>query len=204
MQSVGKNVLRAVRETVGGFTGDDARMKKMGQISIEGDLTKADDDANPRKSFNLVGEMGSAVANLLRRGFVARRGAADDRGDPGVAEFEAVVARDAGGLAGKPQLVQDGVHEVAGAIASEWTTGAVGPVGSGGKAQDKNPGTRVAKAGNRTGPVGLVLIGAASGFANATTVVAQARTAFAIDDGFVDLLEERRERLNFGAGHCIP
>jgi hypothetical protein len=64
----------------------------MGQVAIEGDLPQADDDADTRKGFDLPGEVGGAVANLLRSGFVAGWRATDDRGDPGVAEFEAIIA----------------------------------------------------------------------------------------------------------------
>jgi hypothetical protein len=57
--------------------------------------------------------MRGAVANFLREGLVAGRGTADDRGDPRVAEFEAVVSGYGDGSAGQAELMQDGVHEVA-------------------------------------------------------------------------------------------
>ena len=72
--------------------------QQMGEEAVPGDLAKADDDADFWQRFDLGSEMHGAVANLLRRGLVAWRGAADDGGDPGVAKLEAVVARDAGGL----------------------------------------------------------------------------------------------------------
>jgi len=148
--------------------------------------------------------VGCAVAHLLRGRLVAGRGAADDRGDPGVAELEPVVAGDACGLAGKSEFVQDGIHEITGAVAGKGAARAVRPVGPGSEAKDQDAGARVAEAGDGTGPVGLVLIGATPGFADAAAVVAKAGAAGAIDDGLVDLLQKRRKRLNFGSGHCIP
>ncbi len=50
----------------------------------------------------------------------------------------------------------------------------------------------VSEAGNRAGPVGLVLIGAAPGFADAAAIVAKAGAALAIDDGFANLLQKWR------------
>ena len=94
MQAVGKDVFGAVGEAVVGFARDDAGVQEMGEIAVEGDLTQADDDADARQGLNLVGQVSGAVANLLRGGLVAGRGAADDGGDPGVAELEAVVAGD--------------------------------------------------------------------------------------------------------------
>jgi hypothetical protein len=102
--------------------------------------------------------------------------AADDRSDPGVAQAQAVVAGDGAGFGGEAELVQDGVHEVAGAVAGEGAAGAVGAVGAWGEAEDEDAGARVAEAGDGTGPVGMVLVGAASGLADAGAVLAQAGT----------------------------
>ncbi len=43
--------------------------------------------------------------------------------------------------------MQDGIHEVAGAVAGEGTAGAVGSVSAGSEAEDEDSGTRIAKAG---------------------------------------------------------
>ncbi len=99
--------------------------------------------------------------------------------------------------------MEDGIHEVAGAVAGEGAAGAVGSVGSGGEAKDEDAGAGVAEAGNGAGPVGLVLVGAAFGFADAAAVVAEAGTTLTGNDGFVNLLEERRGNLCGGRGHCI-
>ena len=208
MEAVGKIVVGAVGEAVVGFARDDAGVEKVGEIAVEGDLTKADDDTDARQGVNLVGEVGGAVANLLGVGLVAGRGAANDRCDPGVAKFQAIFAGDGAGFGGEAELVQDGVHEVAGAVAGEGTAGAVGSVGSGSEAEDEDAGARVAEAGHGAGPVGLVLVGTAFGLADAAAVCAKTGAAFAGDDGLVDLLEELRRSLSFdslGVGcHCIP
>ena len=183
---------------------NDAGVEQVGEIAVEGDLSEADDDADARQGLDFGGKVGGAVANLLGERLVAGRGAADDRGDPGVAEFEAVVAGDGAGFAGEAELVQDGIHEVAGAVAGEGAAGAVGSVGAGGEAEDEDAGAGIAEAGDGAGPVGLVLVGAAFGFADAAAVVAKPGAAFAGDDGFVNLLEELSRNLCAGRVSLHP
>ena len=105
-----------------------------------------------------------------------------------MAEPEAVIAGDGLCLAGEAKVVEDGIHEVAGTVACEGAAGAIGPVGPGGEAEDEDAGAGIAEAGNGTGPVGLVLIGAALDLADAAAVVAETRTPLAGDDGIVNLL----------------
>jgi hypothetical protein len=185
---VGEKVIRSVAEAVGRFAGDDASMQKVREVAVEGDLSETDDDADAWERLDFAGEVGGAVANLLRLRLVTGRGATDDRGDPGVAEFEAVVAVDCAGLAGEAELVQDGVHEVTGAIACERTAGAVGSVGAWREAEDEDAGVWVAEAGNRARPIGLVEVGAAFGLADALTVSPETRAEVAGDDRFANLL----------------
>ena len=118
-------------EAVLGFASDDAGVEQIGQIAVECDLSEADDDADAGEGLDFVGQMGGAVANLLRERLVAGRGAADDRGDPGVAELEAVVAGDGARFGGEAEFVEDGIHEVAGAVAGEGAAGAIGSMGAG-------------------------------------------------------------------------
>jgi hypothetical protein len=100
--------------------------------------------------------------------------------------------------------VEDGVHEVAGAVAGEGAAGAVGSVGSRSEAKDEDSGARIAETGDGAGPVGLILIGAAFGFADALTVGAKASAAFTGNDGLMNLLEELGRNLCAGRCHCIP
>jgi len=203
MEAVRKIVVGAVGEAVVGFARDDAGVEKVGEVAVEGDLTEADDDADARQGLDFLGEVGGAVADLLGLRLVAGRGASNDRGDPGVAEFQAIFAGDGAGFAGEAKFVENGIHEVAGAVAGEGAAGAVGAVGAGGEAEDEDAGAGVAEAGNRAGPVGLVDVGAAPGFAYAAAVVAEAGAAFTGDDRLADLLEQRRG-LGAGECHCIP
>ena len=175
----------------------------MRQIAVEGYLSETDHDTDSGQRLNFIGEMSRAVANLLRLRLVAGRGAADDRGDPGVAELEAVVAVGGAGLTGQAEFMQDRVHEVSGAVAGEGTAGAVRSVGSGRKAENEDAGARISEAGNGAGPVGLVEIGAAFGLTDAMTVFAETRAEVAGDDRFANLLEERRRTLVVGGCHCI-
>jgi hypothetical protein len=190
VKAVGQGVLGSMGEAVGGFGDDHAGVLKMGHVAIEGDLAETDDDADAGEGFDFGGKVRGAVADLLWGGFVSGRGAANDGGDPGVTELEAVVVGGACGLAGEADFVQDGVHEVAGAVAGEGAAGAVGSVGAGGETEDENAGARVAKAGYGAGPVGFVLVCPAFGFTDAPAVVAEARATFTGDDGVANLMEE--------------
>ena len=85
-EAVGEGVFGAVGEGVVGSAGDDAGVEQMGEVAVPGDFAEADDDADAGEGLDLGGEMLGAVADLLGEGLVAGRGAADDGGDPGVAE----------------------------------------------------------------------------------------------------------------------
>ena len=197
VEAVGEGVLGGVGEAVGRFAGDDSAMVQVGEVAIEGDLAEADDDLDAAEEVDLRGEVGGAVADFVGEGLVGGRGAADDGGDPGVVEDEAVGAGDAAGLVGEAELVEDGVHEVAGAVAGEGASGAVGSVGSGGEAEEEDAGGGVAEAGDGAGPVDLVHVGAAADFADMDAVGAEAGAALAGDDAVADERAgaERREGL---------
>ncbi len=187
MNSIGECIAGAVGEVVGGLALDDALCDEMGEVTVKGDLAQADDDADSSKLTNLVGEVRGAVANLLWRGLVSRWSAADDGGDPGITEPEAIVAGDPFGLAGEAGLVKNGVHEVTGSVAGEGTACAVGAMRSGSESEDEDAGAGIAEAGNGACPVDLVLVGAALGLADSPAVGTKTRTSFAGDDGFMDL-----------------
>lgn len=189
-EAVGEEVLGAVGEGVGGAAFDDSLPEEMGEVAVPGDLAEADDDANFGERGDLCGEMGGAVANLLWSGLVAGRGAADDGTDPELAELEAVVAADGHGFGGEAELVEDGVHEVSGAVAGEGATGAIGSVGSGGEAEDEDAGVAVAEAGDGLSPVFLVAVGFAAVLADAAAVVAQSGTASAGGNAVLQQLED--------------
>jgi hypothetical protein len=115
-----------------------------------------------------------------------------------VTKRKAIVAGDGAGLAGEAQFVEHRVHEVAGAIASEWAAGAIGAVSAGSEAEDEDAGAGIAETGDGAGPVFMILVGAAAGVADAGTVLAQARAQFAGDDGFADAVQVRRGRWKLG------
>jgi hypothetical protein len=201
METVGQGILGTVGETVVGSSRYDPCVKQMGEIAIPGDFSEADDDSDAWECSDLGGEMRGAVADLLRGGFVAGRGATDDRGDPGVAELEAVVAGDSKGFVSETEIVEDWVHEVAGAVAGERAAGAVGTVGTGSESNDQDACAWISEAGNRPRPVGLVLVGTTAGFADSTAIIAEPRALFAGDDGVVNLLEEFGRRWSRTNGH---
>jgi hypothetical protein len=90
--------------------------------------------------------------------------------------------------------VEDGIHEVAGTVAGKGAASAVGAVGSRGQAEDENAGAGIAEAGHGAGPVDVILVGAAAGFADAATIFAQAGAEFAAEDRLTDAVQIRRGR----------
>ena len=173
METVGKLVLGSVSETVFGFAVDHAGLEQIGEVTVKGDLPQADDDTDALQGLDLGGEMRGAVAEFLRRGFVARRSAANDRGDPGVAQFETVIAGDRARLAGEAEVVEDGIHEVAGTIACEGSACAISAVGSGGESEDEDAGAGIAEAGNGASPVSLILVSTALCLGDTTAIGAE-------------------------------
>ena len=108
-EAVGEEVLGTVGEGEGGTAFDDSLAEEMGEEAVPGDLAEADDDADFGEGGDLSGEVGGAVADLLRGGLVAGRGAADDGADPELAELEAVVAADGHGFGGEAEDEDAGV-----------------------------------------------------------------------------------------------
>ena len=167
MQSVGQQIVGAVREGILGFAPNDAGVEEVREVAIEGNSAEADDDADAGQGLNLAGQVSSAIADLLRQGLVSRWSTADDGGDPGVAQLEAIVAMDGARLGGKAKLMQDGIHESAGAVPGEGASGSVGSMSAGGQTENQDAGARVAEAWNRTRPIGLIEVGAAFGLCDA-------------------------------------
>jgi hypothetical protein len=186
LEPVGQGVLGAVGEGVVGAAHDLATKQEVSEEAVPRDFSEAHDDSDLRQSLDLGGEMSCAVANLLRGGLVSGGCAADDRGDPRVAEAEAVVAGDGVWLGGEAEFVEDRIHEISGAIAGEGAPGAVGSVSSGGKPEDEDASFRIAESGDRARPVGVVDIGAAAGFSDASAVLTQTGAELAAGDRFAD------------------
>lgn len=182
VNAVGQAVLGGVAERVGGAAGDDPGREQVGEVAVPGNLAQTDDDADRGERGDLRGEVGCAVADLLRRGLISWRSAANDGADPRIAQAESVVAVDCPRFGGKAELVQDGVHEVAGAVSGEGAAGAVGSVGAGSKAEDEHARAGIPEARYGTSPVLLVLVGAAAGLADSGAVGAEARAELAGDD----------------------
>ena len=189
METVRKGVFRGVGEAVVGSTADDTGGEEVGEAAIPGDLAEANDDSDAWEGTDLGGEVDGAVTNLLGSGLVAGWSAADDGGDPGMAQAEAVVAGGCVRLIRETEVVEYGIHEIARSVAGEGAASAIGPVGSGSEAEDEDAGAGVTEARDGACPVVLVLIGAAAGFADASTVGAQAGTEFTGDDGVADVVQ---------------
>ena len=106
---------------------------------------------------------GRQRGDFLRRRLVVRRRAPDRGGDERVAQGQAVVRMVRRRDVGEAGAVQRGHQEVAGsadAVAGEDAAGAVGAVRRRREADDQQPRPRIAEAGDRLAPVGVVAIGA--------------------------------------------
>jgi hypothetical protein len=77
--------------------------------------------------------------------------------------------------------VQDGVHELTGGVSGKGTAGAVAAVSSRGEAENEDAGVGVSEAGDGTGPIGAIEIGAALLGSDALAVLDESRTTFAVD-----------------------
>jgi hypothetical protein len=91
--------------------------------------------------------------------------------------------------------VENGVHEIAGAVAGKGPPRSVGSVGAGSEAEDEDAGIGIAEAGNGLGPVFLVAVGLAAGLADTADVGDEAGTTGAVGDVLLDLSEDGKGRL---------
>ena len=71
-------MLGSVGEEVRGTAFDDAGGDQVGQVAVPGDLAETDDGAKSGEERDLGGEMGGAVADLVREGLVSGWCTADD------------------------------------------------------------------------------------------------------------------------------
>lgn len=101
VKAVGECVFGGMGKAIVGAAGNDASEQEVGEECIPGNPAEADDDAQTRQSLDFGGEVHAAVADLLGRGLVARRRAADNGSNPRVAEAEAVIAGDGDRLRGE-------------------------------------------------------------------------------------------------------
>ena len=86
--------------------------------------------------------------------------------------------------------MEDGVHEVAGAVAGKRPARSVGSVGAGREAKNEDARVRIAESGNRFGPVFLVAVRLATRLANATNVGDESRAPRALCDVLLKLIQD--------------
>jgi hypothetical protein len=106
-------------------------------------------------------------------------------------QLEPVVAIGGIGLVGKSGFMQDGEHELAGSIAGEGASSAVGAVRTGGQAQDEHSRIGIAEAGHRFAPIFAVAVSPAFLAGHLFAIRNQPRTAGASDDFVVRTVSQR-------------
>src|SRR6185437_3985935 len=141
-----------------------------------------DQDAGVDELVEFSLQKATAVFELSGRGAVVGWGAARRIREIGAAQAQAVAAFAALGLGGEAGAVERGEKKVAAAVAGEHSSGAVGAVGGGGKADQDHRGLRIAETGHRAGPIDLPREGGALALGNLVAVFAQAAAALACGD----------------------
>ena len=82
----------------------------------------------------------------------------DGRRDVAIDEIQSVIGGDGGRLICEARLVEGPIEEVSRSIPGEHSTGAVGPMGSGGESNNQHLGIDWTKRGHRFAPVLPVLV----------------------------------------------
>jgi len=182
MDAVWQAIFGAVGEFVALARGNDSGPEEIADHGVEADFAQADDHAETREQGHFFVEPVGAVALLFEAGFVVWRGAADGGADPHVFKAQAVFAALGIGLRGEAGFIEDGKHEVSGAVAGEGAAGAVGAVRSGGKAHDQDARFLVAEGWNWAAPVVPVAPLSSLVAGDLSAVCAEAGAAFAGDD----------------------
>ena len=137
VQAVRQPVLGAMREEVCRPALDCSGLQQLRKIPVPSNFAETDDDPDVRQGVEFGEQMLGAGADLRRSWLVAGRCTANDGGDPGVAEFEAVGGGDGAGFVREAEVIEDRIHEVAGAVSGKDAPCAVGSVGSGCKSKDE-------------------------------------------------------------------
>ena len=153
---------------------------------IERDAAKADHDAQVAKKTEFFVKPRGAVTLLFRRGLVVRRRAAHHRADPKIGELHAVVTRIGVWLRGEARLVQHGIEEMPGTIASEWAASAIGSVGARSETKRQDARAGIPERRYRPAPVLPVRVSAATHSSNFSAVGAKPLTSIASDDAGIE------------------
>jgi hypothetical protein len=113
------------------------RLAENAERILEREAAESDDDPHAREQPELLHQVRQAAIALGRRGTVVGRRAAHHRGHPGVAQTEAVAARQRGRLIRESRAVKRSVEPVAAPISREDASRAVAAVRGRGQADDQ-------------------------------------------------------------------
>ncbi len=150
-----------------------------GEGGVPADFPKGQQDAGMGEQIPFAVEIGGAIGDFIRQGFIGGRSAADRGADVDAGEFQAIIAMLGMGLIGEAGAVKGGEEKIAGAVAGKNAAGAVGTVSAGGQSDDPDAGGGIAEAGDGFAPVFLGRIGAAFFNGDGLTIGAQASAALA-------------------------
>src|ERR1700733_4619259 len=152
------------------------------KVDIESQAAKRHHHLNVFQQIQFALQIWAASPNLFHRRLVVRRSAADGCADVGVDKLQPVVPGNAGGLGGKTGGEQYFVEKIAGAVAGEDASRAIGAVGSRRQSDQKQPGFRVAEAWHWLRPIIPIAIRAPFDAPHLAAIFHQARALLAPDD----------------------
>ncbi len=123
------------------------------QVRVVGDPPQCHHHFQVLEQLHFALEPAFAVHQLFGFRLVVGRRAVGGRGDPGVFENQTIVHTAALGLRGKPVAIEGFVQEVARLVARKHAAGAIGPMRTGGEANNQQPGFGIAKRRHGLPPV---------------------------------------------------
>lgn len=103
-----------------------------------------------------MADVGTAGLELLRSGFVARRGTADRGSNIAIREHESVIPISRFSLIRETESMQRFIEPIPTAVSREHSAGSIASMGRWGKPQDIQTRARISKSGNWTSPIGPV------------------------------------------------
>jgi hypothetical protein len=159
---------------------------------IKRNFSQSDDNANVWQMRELPLEMRLARMNFIWSWLVVRWRAPYRRSDIRVSQCEPIIDRLRGRNTREAVAMHRGHQKVAGTaatIAGEYPARAVRTVGCRRKPKNQNSGVRIAKPGNRLGPVGIVAERRAFDPRNVSAVRAKARAFVARNDVVMNVAE---------------
>lgn len=152
-QAIGHHMARAMSEAIFG---------QFAPQGFDGRLVRNLPERNQMREFgqsrNARFQKGTAIVNFLGQRLVLRRQTMDGIGNARAFQFQTVIGPRFIGAGRQTEFEQRSKKQITGIITRERPSRAIGPVQTGGKADDQQPGIIIAKRGDgRIPPIGMLV-----------------------------------------------